>query len=322
MDSRQLAYFRQIVESGSMSGAARALGVAQPSLSQQTRNLEEHLGTELLTRTARGVVPTEAGQLLYEHACRIADLLVEAEEEVRAISSEPSGRVDFGLPASVSMALSIPLAETVRVEMPRVHFCATEAMSGHIKEWVKSGDIDLALLYDQDGIGDCTSELILMEDLWFYAAPDDWPFETPPGEPVQLAAVMRLDLVLPSRRHGLRILIDRVAKASRLEPRVVTEMDSLQQIKALVARGSGHTILSPAAVHDLVEMGRLLGSQIVEPRMRRPVYLVRSSKTRATAATRAIETYCRKVIEDLVQRGIWQAEFASGPDVGPQSKGL
>ena len=55
------------------------------------------------------------------------------------------------------MALSIPLAETVRVEMPRVHFCATEAMSGHIKEWVKSGEIDLALLYDEDGIGDVPS---------------------------------------------------------------------------------------------------------------------------------------------------------------------
>ena len=292
-----------------MSEAARVLGVAQPSLSQQTRNLEEYIGNELLTRTARGVTPTEAGQLLYGHACRIAELLVQAEQEVRAVSSEPSGRVVFGLPASVSMALSIPLAETVRVEMPRVHFCATEAMSGHIKEWVKSGEIDLALLYDQDGIGDCASELILMEDLWFYAAPDDWPFETAPGEPVRLADVMQLDLVLPSRRHGLRTLIDRVAKSERLEPRVVTEMDSLQQIKALVARGSGHTILSPAAVHDLIEIGRLVGSQIVEPRMRRPVYFVHSAKTRVTAATRAIERYCRKVIEDLVRRGIWQAEF-------------
>ncbi|TFF22037.1 LysR family transcriptional regulator [Jiella endophytica] len=314
MDSRQLAYFRQIVESGSMSEAARVLGVAQPSLSQQTRNLEGYLGTELLTRTARGVVPTEAGQRLYEHACRIADLFEKAEAEVRAVASEPSGRVEFGLPASVSMALSIPLAETVRVEMPRVHFCATEAMSGHIKEWVKSGEIDLALLYDEDGIGDCASELILREDLWFYAAPDDWPFETPPGEPVPLAAVMALDLVLPSGRHGLRTLIDRVAKGARLEPRVVTEMDSLQQIKALVARGSGHTILSPASVHDLVEMGRLVGSQIIEPRMRRPVYLVRSARTRATTATRAIETYCRQVIADLVRRGIWQAEFPAGPE--------
>lgn len=309
MDSRQLAYFRQIVDSGSMSAAARVLGIAQPSLSQQTRNLETHLGTELLSRTARGVVPTEAGQVLYDHSCRIGGLIAEAEDAVRAIGAEPSGRVEFGMPASVSMALSIPLAETVRVEMPQVRFCATEAMSGHIRELVTSGEIDLALLYDQDGIGDCPSRLILMEDLWFYAAPDDWPFATPSGVPVPLAEVMALDLVLPSQRHGLRRLIDRVVKAERLQTRVVTEMDSLQQIKALVARGSGHTILSPAAVHDLVEAGRLSGSQIVSPRMRRPVYLVRSARRPVSAATRAIETHCLRVIEDLVRRRIWQAEF-------------
>ncbi|MDX1731416.1 MAG: LysR substrate-binding domain-containing protein, partial [Aurantimonas coralicida] len=100
-----------------------------------------------------------------------------------------------------------------------------------------------------------------------------------------------------------------VVKAERLQTRVVTEMDSLQQIKALVARGSGHTILSPAAVHDLAETGRLLGSQIVSPRMRRPVYLVRSARRPVSAATRAIETHCIRVIEDLVRRRIWQAEF-------------
>ena len=64
-------------------------------------------------------------------------------------------------------------------------------------ELVTSGEIDLALLYDQDGIGDCPSRLILMEDLWFYAAPDDWPFATPPGVPVPLAEVMALDLGAP-----------------------------------------------------------------------------------------------------------------------------
>ncbi|WP_198174165.1 LysR family transcriptional regulator [Mesorhizobium xinjiangense] len=309
MDSRQLANFRQVVESGSMTAAARVLGMAQPSLSQQIRKLEQHFGTELLLRTARGVVVTEAGHVLYEHAVRITTLMDVAEEEVRTTGAEPVGRVVFGLPASVSMALSIPLAETIRVEMPRVQFCATEAMSGHIKELVKNGEVNLALLYDLDGVGECASRLILREDLWFYAAPDNWPLDTPPGQPVQLDKVMALDLVLPSRRHGLRTLIDRITKAEHVASHVVTEMDSLQQIKALVARGSGYTILSPAAVHDLVEMGHLVGSQIVEPRIRRPVYIVRSAQLRVTAASRAIETHCLEVINDLVQRGIWQAEI-------------
>ena len=309
MDSRQLAYFRQIVESGSMSGAARALGIAQPSLTQQTRNLEAMLGVELLVRTARGVVPTEAGQRLHGHACDIARSIEAARADVVGLGSDLAGRVAFGMPASVSMALSIPMAETIRLERPRIRFCAAEAMSGHIKEWVLTGEVDLAILYDTDGIGDCPAEAILHEDLWFYAGADDWPFDTRPGVPVPLAAALAQDLVLPSPRHGLRAFVDRMARGRRLVPRVGTEMDSLSQIKSLVARGSGHTILSPAAVHDLTADGTLIGSPVVSPPLRRPIYLVRSARKPVTAASRAVEDTCRVVVADLVRRGIWQAEL-------------
>src|ERR1700712_1333440 len=71
MDLRQLRYFAQIAESGNVSRAAEVLRIAQPSLSQQMRNLEEELGIELLFRHARGVTPTELGLKFYEHARRI-----------------------------------------------------------------------------------------------------------------------------------------------------------------------------------------------------------------------------------------------------------
>lgn len=309
MDSRQLGYFREIVECGSLTAAARRLGIAQPSLSQHVRNLEEGLGATLLLRTAKGVVATEAGQVLYGFAVKMTKLLQEAEEEVRQTDTVPSGRVTFGLPASVSMALSVPLAETVRVEIPRVQLCAIEAMSGHIKQWVGAGEIDIGLLYDLDGLSDCTSRLLMHEDLWFYAAGDDWPFPTLPGSPVPLAALQGLDLILPSMGHGLRLLIERVMGGIGLAPRVVVEMDSLQQIKMLVARGSGYTALSPAAVHDMTTTGALVGGPIVEPAIRRPVHLVRSTRRPVTAASRALEGICVDVVRDLVTRRIWNADL-------------
>ena len=309
MDSRQLKYFREIVESGSLSGAARTLGIAQPSLSQLVRNLEESLGVELLVRSARGVTATEAGQRLYQHACRIETLLEAARDDVVSVGSEPSGRVVFGMPPSVSMALSIPMAETIRIEMPQVRFTATEAMTGHLREWVMKGEVDLALLYDNTNIGDCSSSLLVNEDLWFYSAPEDWPFEAPPGEPVEFEAIANVELVLPSERHGLRIFIDRVARTERVPLKVSIEIDSMTQSKALVARGSGYTILSPAAVQDLVSDGTLVGSPIVRPNLRRHIYLVRSSVTPVSLASRRTEQTCREVVADLVGRRIWQAEL-------------
>lgn len=308
MDSRQLGYFRQIIDSGSLTAAARQLGIAQPSLSQHVRNLEQYLATELLLRTARGVVPTEAGRVLYDYAVQVTDLMKSAEDAVHSTGSKPVGRVSFGMPASVSMALSIPLAESLRLEMPEVQFCAVEAMSGHIKDLIRSNEIDLALLYDVEELGECTSQLLLREDLWFYAASDDWPFDTPPGAPVALSRIADLDMVLPSKRHGLRILVDRVTRKVGIELKARIEMDSLQQIKGLVARGSGYTILSPAAVHDMVTTGALVGSRIIEPEIERPVYLARSTR-HVTAASRATETYCLEVIHDLVRRDLWKAHL-------------
>ncbi|QIE46494.1 LysR family transcriptional regulator [Pseudohalocynthiibacter aestuariivivens] len=309
MDSRQLKHFRKIIEHGSMSAAARSLGIAQPSLSQLVRTLEGTLGVELLMRSARGVLATEAGEQLYHYACRIETLLEDARSDVVNVGSRPAGRVTFGMPPSISMALSIPMAETLRVEMPDIQFCATEAMSGHLREWVMSGEIDLAILYDNAGLGDCVSELLLTEELWVYSAPEDWPFGTPPGAPVDLRDVIAQDLVLPSRRHGLRTFIDQAARSEQAEPYVTIEMDSLPQILSLVARGSAYTIISPAAVFEMVNEGKLIGSPIQNPRLSRKLYLVRSASARITAASRATEACCREVVGDLVTRGFWQAQL-------------
>lgn len=309
LDSRQLRYFREIIESGSMSGAARTLGIAQPSLSQLVRNLEDSLGVELLIRTARGITATEAGERLYHHACRIESVLAAARADVVGVGSEPSGPVLFGMPPSVSMALSIPMAETIRLGMPQVQFSVTEAMTGHLRDWVMKGEVDLALLYDVSNIGDCSSSLLVTETLWVYAAPDDWPFEDPPGAPVTLRQVAGTDLVLPSERHGLRAFVERAARAERLSLRVSIAIDSMTQIKALVARGSGYTILSPAAVSDMVGDGTLVGSPIVDPPLRRNIYLVRSAASPATLARRRTEETCREVVADLVARNIWQADI-------------
>ena len=68
MNLKQLKYFVQITDSGSLSKAARILHIAQPSLSLQLKNLEEELGVTLLVRHARGVTPTDLGTMLYEQA--------------------------------------------------------------------------------------------------------------------------------------------------------------------------------------------------------------------------------------------------------------
>jgi LysR family nitrogen assimilation transcriptional regulator len=84
-------------------------------------------------------------------------------------------------------------------------------------------------------------------------------------------------------------------------------MDSLAQIKELVTRGSGFTILSRAAAFDSIQRGELVSSRIQDPHLSRPIYLVRNQAKPTTEACKAVERITLEVVNDLVKRKLWNA---------------
>jgi LysR family transcriptional regulator, nitrogen assimilation regulatory protein len=308
MDVKQLRYFIAIAEEGSLSAAAQRVNVAQPSLSQHVLSLERELGVTLMERSPRGITLTESGIILLSHARDVVRALENAVIAVRETSNDPQGPVAFGLPSSIAMVLSVPLAETVRMELPKVRLRAIDAMSGFIQSWLEDLSIDLGLLYDVAAVRHLSHRQIMTEKLSFFSGVDAWPFQTPPGTPVRLADLEPVELVLPSTHHGLRNMIDRVAQSHGLTLNVITEMDALSQIKIMVGRGSGYTILAPAAAIDFVERGELVMAPIIDPEIVRPVYLVRNPAKPMTKASRELERLTLEVIHDLIGRGIWQAD--------------
>ncbi len=313
LDIRQLRYFMAIAAEGSLSGAAKRLGMSQPSLSQQLMVLESELGVELLARSSRGVVPTLAGEVLLAHAREVVFAMERTVDAVRQAGRLPQGEMVFGMPSSVSMVLSVPLAETARVELPGVRLRSIDAMSGFIRSWLEDGSINLGILYDPDPAGQLDCVPLVSEALHFFSAPDAWPFSSPPGSAVRLADLVGVELIMPSAGHGLRAMVDRVADEEGLILTITTEMDALTQIKTMVARGSGYSILSPAAAMDFVGRAELVMAPIVQPSLLRRVHLVRNSAMPRTRASQEVERLVRSVVRDLVRRGIWQAQETRPP---------
>lgn len=311
MDIRHLRYFIAIGESNSLSEAAGKLNIAQPSLSQHLSGMESELGIKLVVRTPRGSSLTPEGKVLLHHAHEISTLLKRCLTSMKELAEDINGTVRFGLPPSLSMVMSVPLAETVRVELPQVRLRASEAMSGFIKTWLNDETVEIGCLYDLDGVEHFVATHILDEQLHFFSAPDAWPLQTEPGEPVPLRALQDVELVLPSAPHGLRHAIEQAARGAGLKLNVVTELDAMTQIKELVARGSGSSIFAPAACYDFVEIGRLIMTPIIEPVIERPVYLVRNPNVHQTRACAAIEQLTLNVASDLVRRGFWDGRLAT-----------
>src|ERR1700751_560730 len=101
---RRLQYFVKIVDIGSLTQAADILHVAQPALSQQLATLEGEVRQQLLLRTKRGVVPTEAGKILYRHAQLILRQWDQANADMKAAGQGLSGAVSVGLAPGTAAA--------------------------------------------------------------------------------------------------------------------------------------------------------------------------------------------------------------------------
>ncbi|MBN8245694.1 LysR family transcriptional regulator, partial [Nitratireductor aquimarinus] len=255
MDIRQLRYFVAIAEQGSFSRAAIQLNVAQPALSLHVRNMEADLGVQLLHRSPKGVMPTEAGAILLRNARVILDQLTVTEEEVRGHESDPTGEVRLGLPGTVSEVLSVPLITATHRRYPRIKIRIAEAMSGFVLEWMRASRIDLAILYrdvDDHGIG---TVRLLEEELFFFgpASDADHPELPPPGHGIGYSAVARLPLILPGPSHGLRELLARQATTIGIDLNTVIDIDSYGNIKELVRGGFGYSILPANAIAREVE---------------------------------------------------------------------
>lgn len=320
MDIRQLRYFVAIAEHGSFSRAAEFLHVAQPALSLHVRNMEAALGTPLLFRSPRGVVPTEAGVILLHHARTVLDQITVAEEEIRGHRNDPAGEVRLGLPGTIAEILAVPLITAVHARYPKIRLRIAEAMSGFVLEWMQEGRIDLAVLYAQAAEHGISTEALLEESLLFFGPPalaarNRLP---PAGEPIRFATVTQQPLILPAKGHGLRELLNRQAlsAAKQLEP--VIEVDSYNNIKSLVIEGLGFSVLPENAIASDAAQGRLLSWPIAAPAIRRTVHLAHSRDRFMTNAVTAVRDLARETLCAQVRDHRWTGTTLLAPQGPPR----
>jgi DNA-binding transcriptional LysR family regulator len=172
MDLRQLTALVAVADAGSVTRAARLLHLVQPAVTRQIRSLEEELGVPLFDRTRQGMVPTTAGQALIGRARRALHELELARTEIRPPGAgEVTGIVRVGLLESVLDVLAEPLVTAVARRHPGIELRVLTAYSGHLRDWLDSGDIDLSLLYNLDDTSSLTVVPLLREPLWALAPP-------------------------------------------------------------------------------------------------------------------------------------------------------
>ncbi|MES2322104.1 MAG: LysR substrate-binding domain-containing protein [Pseudomonadota bacterium] len=304
MELRQLRYFVAIVDHGSLSRAALVLHVAQPALTQQLRQLEEELGAKLLHRSAQGVLSTDAGKVFYEHAQAILKQVSDARSAVTQSTTRPSGSVTLGLPHSISGALALPLLKAARASYPEITLQLTEELSGNLAEQLKSGRINLAVLFDDGQLAPFSSTPMVDEELMFICRTGSG--FGPAGASVALADALAATLILPAHQQGVRPAIESVARAAGLALAHVIEINSIAILRSALLADMGATILPVAPLLADVAAGTLQARPLHQPPVSRSVMLCASRNIPLTNAAAAVRALVLEVTRGLCERGEWR----------------
>ena len=312
MELRQLRYFVRIVELGSLSRAAADLFIAQPALSQQLASLEHELGVKLLSRSFRGVTPTDPGQVFYRHAQSMLRLMERLRGDVQQASEHPSGVVSIGMPTSVANVLATPLIAETHARHPGVRLQVTEGLSGHLKELVANGRVQMAVLFDAARAQGATGSAggrqsahlrvtpILEEELFLLSAG-----KRRFGRSVTLLQASRQRFVVPGAMNATRQIVDDAFRAAGLSMDVLAELDSLSTIKSVVASGLGSTILSASALAGATGHGGVTAHRISDVKLTRDVSLCTYDIVALGTAAELVWQLILEVSERLVRKGLW-----------------
>jgi LysR family transcriptional regulator, regulatory protein for tcuABC len=317
MDLRQLRYFAQIVESGSLSKASRQLLIAQPALSQHIAKLESEVGKPLLTRSSKGVSPTDNGLALYHHARFMLRQLDHALSIARKESGAVQGMVSLGLASTTLSALGLPLVRSVRERYPSILLNVVEGMSGHLGQMLRTSQLDLAVLFAADVARDFSVEALLEEEL-FVMLPRDSTLVPPRRKSLTLAQAAALPLFLPTMGHGLRRRIAAELERRNLTAKIVGEFDSLALLMTVVHDGMGATIQPMAAMHLEERRGRQWRAlSISDARLVRRNYLYSLAPQRLSAAAAAVAAALKETASELMASGEWTGVRPVATEVSP-----
>ena len=300
MQFRQLRYFVKIVDAGSFSRAASVVHVAQPALSQQVAELEERLGVMLLQRSARGVRPTAAGEILYKEASAILHQLDQLPGAIRPSSGEPEGTVSLGFASSLAAKLVGGVLEECRTSLPKVTLRVSDGDSVTLGNRIASNAVDLAVLYEDEFATPLTRKPLFRQKMYLVSR---MPLPDHEG-PISIERIAEIPLVLPGAVNGRRALIDRVFAAAKLTPNVVLEADSLASEMWAVRTDVGCTILP---VGDMSHFGPHAFAKpvLIEP----PIYLICSIGYSAGFPLTNAGEAVRDFLLGFVERRLQQADM-------------
>jgi DNA-binding transcriptional LysR family regulator len=296
VDTRQLQAFCAVIERESFSQAAARLGVTQPAISQQVRALEQRVGAQLLDRSGRRVVPTEAGLRLYRGAQR---LLALEEQLLAAVATDDGAELRGRFEIGASTGPGGSVVALLLCEFQRQHPELTVALAvhdtQHVVDLVAARELELGVVGAARRRRSVTFERFFRDEVVLVCP----PAHRFAGRTLTIDDLRTEPLILMQEGAGVRSVIEEELRRSGARLRdldVHLELGLQESVKSAVTAGYGVTFISRSSIDSELAAGTLSVARVKGLEAAREISLVRSVGRVPSRAAQAFLSFARERI--------------------------
>lgn len=285
MDFKQLQYFLCLAQEGNMTRAARQLNIVQPALSMHIAKLERSLGKQLFYRSVHGVSLTPAGETLAGLAGSIMQKVDHARDEMARLDGRVSGRVSIGMITSAAQSTLAASSAKIAARYPEIQLLVCEGYTDVLMEWVATSQLDIAIVNMPPGKSPLMAHHILDEEMMLARGAKN-KMALPKVVPYR--RLEELNIVVPSRRHGLRRILDATAVEVDIVLKPRLEIDTLPAICEIIATTEFATVLPGIALYSDLSAGRIEAHRLRKPPVTRTIAWVTHPRRIVSTAMTAV----------------------------------
>jgi DNA-binding transcriptional LysR family regulator len=285
-----LDLFVSVIELGSVSRAAEAHGIAQPSASSRIKHLERQLGMQLLDRGPGGSTPTDAGVVVAGWADTILRAAHELEVGLSAFRAEQTGRLRISASFTIAEYLLPQWLDRFSRDHPRDSVALEVANSTTVIDRLRHGAADLGFIETPSELTGLNEQIVGHDELVTVVAPSH-PWATRGSVPVE--ALAATPLVMREAGSGTREALEQALRDLGLgKPSAVLELGSTSAVRAAVVHGNAPTVISRLAVAAELSTDQLIEIQVPDLRIGRDLRAVWPSGS-------GLPTLAQALLDDL-----------------------
>ncbi|NTU71273.1 MAG: LysR family transcriptional regulator [Coriobacteriia bacterium] len=286
MNISQLRTFLAVIEHGSFSDAAKALGISQPAVTMQIQSLEGDLGVTLLDRRYRRIDLTEAGRLLVPHARKTVAEVQSARDAIEQLSGEVGGRLEIAASTTPGVYVVPRLLGAFDARYPKVDVSVSVHDTAEVVERVEDGRAQLGVSGAIVRNAKATFDRIADDELVLISPPDS-PLASRPG--LTADDLAHAEWIVRESGSGTRSTTERALASAGIDLtalNAVVQLGTGEAIVSAVEGGLGIAMVSRMVADKALRLGSVIQLHPRGLKVVRPFFAVmpKGTPTRAASA--------------------------------------